>query len=202
MYKLNVGLSNILSAPNTPLSIPYTLCGQWPNLTSNGSSVTLGCTPGVSSASVVILTTDQSSLNFCELQVFGTGEFSWFSHLRLWTLMFQSLRWFMHQCHYMLYFGHSIPKINGTQCNRWTATIKEWLRTVELFTLPIFLRVIYYVFWIQFFLNLKNLLTRDMYVVCNFCWFSLALATTAISNPASGPATTGMRIWHVKNRPI
>lgn len=59
----------------TPLSIPYTMCGQGPGIALERQNMIVTCAPGLSAARYVIIRTGSSDyINFCEVQVFSTSK--------------------------------------------------------------------------------------------------------------------------------
>ena len=76
MNNFIVGLTNIAPTPNAALSVPYTLCGQWPGVALTGQTMRVTCTPGLSPARYVIIKTGATELLvFCEVQVFTASQF-------------------------------------------------------------------------------------------------------------------------------
>ena len=72
-----VGLTN--TAPTSISIANYTLCGQWPGTAPDGQTLPVRCADGLPPFRyVIILNNNAEYLAFCELQVFGTGQFAQF----------------------------------------------------------------------------------------------------------------------------
>jgi hypothetical protein len=80
MNNFMVHLSLNGPTPSTTLFTSYPLCGQWPGAASDGQTMPVKCTPGLSAARYVIIKTGSLNyINFCEVQVFDTSKFAMLS---------------------------------------------------------------------------------------------------------------------------
>jgi hypothetical protein len=78
-YRMNnfvVGLTN-----NTPNLMPPTIhgyveCGRWKGAAPAGQTLFVKCAAGQAPARYVVIVTQQTYMNFCELEVYGNGLYS------------------------------------------------------------------------------------------------------------------------------
>ena len=71
-----VGLTNNYPATMSPTKYGYALCGQWQGAAAEGLTLNVTCDPNSPSARYIVVVGQSTVLTICELQVYGTGEFS------------------------------------------------------------------------------------------------------------------------------